>query len=351
VTTAPLATTPAAATPDATTVLRTEGLTKSYGGRPPALTDVTLEVHPGVTGLLGPNGAGKSTLIQCVLGLLRDFRGKASVLGLDARADRLEIRRRVGYMPESDSLLPRMTGVTSVRYLGQLTGMPRRHALRRAHECLHYVGLTEALYRPGEEYSTGMRQRLKLAQALVHDPEVLFLDEPVSGMDPSGRDEFLRLIRSLAKDHGKHVVWSSHMLPDVQRVADGVLVLDRGRVRGSFRLEALHGASGRWRIEAEGDEAAFSAAVAAGGGRVEARSGGGADDEAAGPSLDGRPRFERVVAHPVPDAAPPILAAARAAGLRVRALEPLVERLEDVFHRLLGDAPSAGPTAPAGDAR
>jgi ABC-2 type transport system ATP-binding protein len=182
-------------------------LSKAYGRRPPALTDVTLEFGEGITGLLGPNGAGKSTLLQCVLGLLRDFHGDANVLGLDVRRDSLEIRRRVGYMPESDSMLPGLTAVGSVRYLGQLTGMTRRHALRRAHECLHYVGLTDALYRSGEEFSTGMRQRLKLAQALVHDPDILFLDEPVSGMDPQGREDFLTLVRRLANDHGKHVVW------------------------------------------------------------------------------------------------------------------------------------------------
>ena len=179
-------------------VVEVSGLSKSYRGKPFALRDVALEVGPGVTGLLGPNGAGKSTLIQCVLGLLRDFTGDVRVLGLDARRDRLEIRRRVGYMPEADALLPRMSAVTSTRYLGQLSGMPRTQALRRAHECLHYVGLTEALYRPAEDFSTGMRQRLKLAQALVHDPELLFLDEPVSGMDPAGREDFLRLNPLLA---------------------------------------------------------------------------------------------------------------------------------------------------------
>jgi len=321
-------------------VLSVEGLTKAYGRRPPALTEVSLEVREGVTGLLGPNGAGKSTLLQCVLGLLRDFSGTATVLGLDARRDRLAIRRRVGYMPEADSLLPLMSGVGSVRYLAQLTGMPRSQALRRAHECLHYVGLTDALYRQAEEFSTGMRQRLKLAQALVHDPELLLLDEPVSGMDPAGRDEFLALIRSLAKDHGKHVVWSSHMLPDVQRVADGVLVLDRGRLRGSFRLDDLHGATGRWHVEGEGDADAFDRALS------ERRIGVEPSEAVApGEGSDGLRRFVRV-AKLGPDGGPePLLAASLAAGVRLRAVEPVVEKLDDVFHRLLGDhqgASSAG---------
>ncbi len=342
-------------------VVVVDRLTKAYGSRPPALTEVNLEFHEGVTGLLGPNGAGKSTLLQCVLGLLRDFHGTATVLGLDARRDRLAIRRRVGYMPESDSLLPRMSGVTSVRYLGQLTGMSRRHALRRAHECLHYVGLTEALYRAGEEFSTGMRQRLKLAQALVHDPALLFLDEPVSGMDPAGRDEFLKLIRSLAKDHGKHVIWSSHMLPDVQKVADGVLVLDKGRVRGSFRLEDLAGATGRFRLEGEGDAAAFDRAakelrlrIEEGSGGSPGGGGGGGGEASDGLDAEGRPRFLRIVdAGPV-DGAARLLAAARASGARLRSVSPVVERLEDVFHRLLGigGAPAAAPPGPGpSDAR
>jgi ABC-2 type transport system ATP-binding protein len=222
-----------------------------------------------------------------------------------------------------------MTGVTSARYLAELTGMSRRHALRRAHECLHYAGLSEALYRPCEEYSTGMRQRLKLAQALVHDPEVLFLDEPVSGMDPAGRDEFLGLIRSLARDHRKHVVWSSHMLPDVQKVADAVLVLDRGRLRGSFRLEDLAGATDRLRVEGTGDVEGFDRELGRRGLTAEAVPvASGLPETEAG-------RFVRVVRGVVggPGA---VLAAALAADVAVRSLSPVVERLEDVFDRLIG---------------
>jgi ABC-2 type transport system ATP-binding protein len=320
-------------------VVVVEHLTKRYGKRPPALTDVSLEVREGVTGLLGPNGAGKSTLIQCVLGLLRDFTGDAKILGLDARRDRLAIRRRAGYMPEADSVLPRMTAVTSCRYLGELTGMSRSEALRRAHECLHYVGLTEALYRPGEEFSTGMRQRLKLAQALVHDPEILFLDEPVSGMDPAGREDFLRLVRGLAKDHGKHVVWSSHMLPDVQRVADQVLVLDQGRLRGSFRLEDLHAATGRWDVEGEGDAAAFDAALAARGVPIEAAV------EATGAEPAGEARFRRIARIQPPEGPERVFAAAHETRTTLRTVTPRNESLGDVFHRLLGEA--APPARPA----
>ena len=321
-------------------VVTVGSLTKAYGRRPPALVDVSLEFREGVTGLLGPNGAGKSTLLQCVLGLLRDFSGTATVLGLDARRDRLEIRRRVGYMPEADALLPRMSGVAACRFLAQLSGLDRREALRRAHECLHYVGLTEHLYKSGEDYSTGMRQRLKLAQALVHDPDVLFLDEPVSGMDPQGREDFLALVRGLAKDHGKHVVWSSHMLPDVQRVADGILVLQAGHVRGAFRLEDLHGATGRFDVEGEGDAAPFLDALARRGVRVEPEdvSRGGGDPTSF--------RFRRVVA-PGDGRPGVVLEAAHASTTTLRSITPVVERLEDVFHRLLdgGGGPSVRPDA------
>jgi len=330
-------------------IVRVDRLTKAYGPRPPALTDVTLEVSEGITGLLGPNGAGKSTLLQCVLGLLRDFHGDATILNLDARRDRLAIRRRVGYMPESDSLLPNMSAVTSVRYLGQLNGMTRRHALRRAHECLHYVGLTEALYRTAEEFSTGMRQRLKLAQALVHDPDVLFLDEPVSGMDPKGAEDFVALVRGLANDHAKHVVWSSHMLPVVQRVARQVLILDKGRLKGSFRMEDLHAATGRFDVEADGDEAALRRVIAARGFETFDTAGAG-EGEAERLSEDGRPRFRCVVRVGAPDPVSALLAAVRDSGVRVRRVAPVTESLEDVFHRLLAgrSAPDAGPAARPG---
>ncbi|MBL9087787.1 MAG: ABC transporter ATP-binding protein [Planctomycetia bacterium] len=331
-------------------IVTVTNLTKAYGRRPPALVDVSLEFREGVTGLLGPNGAGKSTLLQCVLGLLRDFSGRATVLGLDARRQRLDIRRRVGYMPEADALLPRMSGVASCRFLAQLSGLSRREALRRAHECLHYVGLTEHLYKSAEEYSTGMRQRLKLAQAIVHDPDVLFLDEPVSGMDPQGREDFLALVRGLAKEHGKHVIWSSHMLPDVQRVADGILVLQGGHVRGSFRLEDLEGATGRFDVEGEGHAMPFLDALATRGVRVE-------PEDATPGALDPTSlRFRRIVQPPGGDAGP-VFEAAHATATILRAVTPVVERLEDVFHRLIDGGrmqrpetltlPAAGPGAEA----
>jgi ABC-2 type transport system ATP-binding protein len=315
-------------------IVEIRGLTKSYGRRPPALRDVTLEIGEGVTGLLGPNGAGKSTMIQCVLGLLRGWSGDVKVLGLDARRQRFAIRRRVGFMPETDTYLPSMTGIRAVRYLGQLTGLPYRDALRRAHEVLFHVGLGEAVYRDVLEYSTGMRQRFKLAQAIVHDPEIVFLDEPLSGLDPAGRDEVLDLIRDLARTHGKHVLWSSHILPEVQKVADAVVVLDQGRTRGTLRLDDLRAArTGDLDVEIEGDAEAFRAAMDVRGATVQPRPAEAATLEAPG-SLVGRTAWVVRLGDGAPSAG--VLVAAREAGVRVRRLAPLGETLEQAFLRLLG---------------
>ena len=318
-------------------------LTKAYGDRPPALRDVTLEIPEGVTGLLGPNGAGKSTLLQCILGLLPDFQGEATVLGLDARRDRRAIRRQVGFMPETDALIPGMTGIQAVRYLGQLTGMSRNEALRRAHEVLYHVGLGEAVYRKVLEYSTGMRQRFKLATALVHDPQLVFLDEPLSGMDPQGRRELLDLIGDLARTHGKHVVWSSHILPDVEKVADTVIVLHEGRFRGTFALEQLQQRRELMRVEIEGDAEPFTADLAALHVTLAATAEAG--------SGIGGPRQAFVATLPAAVRPGVVLEAAARTGVRVRQLAPMAEDLEEVFMRLLGTAPDAAPAAPSEEPR
>ncbi len=309
------------------TIVDVRNLTKSYGGRPPALRDVTLSIPEGVTGLLGPNGAGKSTLLQCVLGLLRGFSGEVTVLGVDARRHPRQARRRVGFMPETDAWLPAMSGVRAVAYLGRLGGLPGAEALRRAHDVLHHVGLGEAVYREVVEYSTGMRQRFKLAQALVHDPDLLFLDEPTSGLDPAGRDEMLGLIADLARHHGKHVVWSSHVLPEIQRSADQVVVLQAGQFRGLFRLEDLAPREGAFQVEAEGAADALLTALAGAGFTL---------TEAA--AREGSTRRAFVAQAPAAEAATApqrILAAAAACEARVRRIEPVVEDLESVFLRLL----------------
>src|SRR5207253_9493820 len=183
-----------------------------------ALQDVTVRLAPGRIGLLGPNGAGKSTLLKILLGLLPPSSGTGRFLGLDLGRSGIELRRAVGYMPEADALVHGLRGSEYVALAGELYGMPPREALRRAHEVLTYLGLEDARYRRLEEYSTGMKQRLKLAQALVHDPPVLLLDEPTSGLDPAGRDAMLNLLLMLAREHGKSVLLSTHLLGDVERV-------------------------------------------------------------------------------------------------------------------------------------
>jgi ABC-2 type transport system ATP-binding protein len=215
-------------------------ITKTYG-RITALQRLSVAVPPGAVGLLGPNGAGKTTLIRTLLGLIRIDSGEGEVLGLDLRKRRLDIRKAVGFVPEDECLFPGLPGVEFVAYAGELCGMSRTDALQRAHEMLNHVTLGEARYRPVESYSTGMKQRLRLAAALVHDPRLLILDEPTNGMDPAGRQEMLELTRDLA--HGKDIslLFSSHLLPDVEFVCDHVVVLGRGRLLAQGLIQELKG--------------------------------------------------------------------------------------------------------------
>src|SRR6266700_443978 len=224
--------------PEIAPVVTLESVTVTYG-RNAALRDVTSAFAAGAVGLLGPNGAGKSTMLKSLLGFILPERGRLRVLGLDVASSPLEIRARVGYMPESDSHIPGMNAVSFVGYCGELAGLPRVDAMQRAHEVLFYVGLGEARYRNVETYSTGMKQRIKLAQALVHDPDLLFLDEPTNGMDPKGRDEMLELIRDLGRNKGVNVIVSSHLLPDVEDTCEHVIVMDKGRVVAAGPIAAL----------------------------------------------------------------------------------------------------------------
>src|SRR5688572_3763183 len=213
-------------------VVELERVTVTYG-RQAALRDVTVAFPAGAVGLLGRNGAGKSTLLKALLGFVHPDTGVMRVLGLNARRSTLAIRARLGYMPENDAQIPGMNAVTFVAYCAELSGLPRADAMQRAHEVLYYVGLGEARYRNLETYSTGMKQRIKLAQALVHDPDLLFLDEPTNGMDPRGREEMLELIRDLSHNKGMDVIVSSHLLPDVEYTCDFVVVLDKGAIAAS----------------------------------------------------------------------------------------------------------------------
>src|SRR5512141_141129 len=244
-------------------VVSLENVTVQYG-RNAALRGVTTTFAAGAVGLLGPNGAGKSTMIKALLGFVIPTTGQMRVLGLDVARSPLEIRARVGYMPENDAHIPGMNAVSFVGYCGELAGLPRTDAMQRAHEVLFYVGLGEARYRNVETYSTGMKQRIKLAPALVHDPDLLFLDEPTNGMDPKGRDEMLELVRDLAHNKGVNVIVSSHLLPDVEYTCDAVVVMDKGRVATQGPIAALKGPGGRvFEVRVKGDAESFVAALQA----------------------------------------------------------------------------------------
>ncbi len=210
-------------------VIQTEGLTKRFGPQR-ALDAVSVAIPPGPIGLLGPNGAGKSTFMKCLLQLMPSTSGKAQVLGMEVGRVGREIRTRVGYTPEQDCHIPGMLGCEYVAYCAQLSGLPYQAARQRAHEMLDFVGMGQERYRKIDTYSTGMRQRLKLAQAIVHDPEIIFLDEPTNGLDPNGREQILDLIRSLWLEHGISVVLSSHLLNDVQRICDQIVIIALGKV-------------------------------------------------------------------------------------------------------------------------
>src|SRR5205809_2885944 len=225
-------------------VVTLENVSVAYG-KHLALREVTASFPAGAVGLLGPNGAGKSTMIKALLGFVTPETGGMRVLGLDVAESPLGIRARIGYMPESDAHIPGMNAVSFVAYCGELAGLPRVDAMQRAHEVLFYVGLGEARYRNVETYSTGMKQRIKLAQALVHDPDLLFLDEPTNGMDPKGRDEMLELVRDLAARKGMTLILSSHLLPDVEFACDHVVVMDKGSVAAAGPITALKQPRGR----------------------------------------------------------------------------------------------------------
>jgi ABC-2 type transport system ATP-binding protein len=292
-------------------------------GRNRALNGVTASFSPGAVGLLGPNGAGKSTMIKALLGFIIPKQGQMRVLGLDVATSPVEIRARIGYMPENDAHIPGLTAVQFVTYCGQLSGLPAADATQRAHEVLYYVGLGEARYRNVETYSTGMKQRIKLAQALVHDPDLLFLDEPTNGMDPKGRDEMLELGRDLSRNKGINLILSSHLLPDVEYTCDEVVVMDKGRIAAAGPIEALKQPRGRvyeLRVKTQGDMDAFFERLTSAG--LECHS---TDDDVV-----------RVFV-PGDGGARQLFALAAAEGVQVRHLRPSVATLEDVFAHAVGE--------------
>ena len=233
-----------------------------FFGTTAALDNLSLEVQGGAVGLLGPNGAGKSTLLKTLLGFVKPNQGTAAVFGLDVESQPLAIRRQVGYMPEDECLIPGMTAVQLVSYAGELCGMPRRDALQRSHEVLYYVGLGEERYRMVGEYSTGMKQRVKLAQALIHDPKLLLLDEPTNGMDTNGREEMLELVKDIATDKGINVILSSHLLPDVEFACEEIIALSHGSVVVHGQIAALKKNKGQaFDLKIVGDTDTYIAAL------------------------------------------------------------------------------------------
>jgi ABC-2 type transport system ATP-binding protein len=304
-------------------VVQLDEVTVVYG-RNQALKNVSARFARGAVGLLGPNGAGKSTMLKALLGFVKPDVGRMSVLGMDVASRPLDIRARIGYMPESDAHIPGMNAVSFVAYCGQLAGLPAVDAMQRAHEVLYYVGLGEARYRNIETYSTGMKQRIKLAQALVHDPDLLFLDEPTNGMDPKGRDEMLDLVRDLGHNKNVALILSSHLLPDVEYTCDHVIVMDKGQVAAQGPIAELKGPAGRvFELRIKGNVPAF----------IEVLRGAGMECHATDEDVmrvfvpadrgggDQRAIFGLAAAHAV----------------QVRHLRPSVPTLEDVFAKAVGE--------------
>jgi ABC-2 type transport system ATP-binding protein len=316
---------------EAPALIELDRLSRRYGVHE-ALRDVTVRLAPGRIGLLGPNGAGKSTLLKILLGLLPPSSGAGRLLGLDVARAGVELRRAVGYMPEADALVPGLRGAEYVALAGELYGMPKREAQRRAHEVLTYLDLEDARYRRLEEYSTGMKQRLKLAQALVHDPPVLLLDEPTSGLDPAGREAMLRLLLALARDHGKSVLLSTHLLGDVERVCETVLILHHGRVLLQGPVDRVRARrQDRYRLLVQGDLGAFRDELRLEGVRV----------------LHENERGEMRVATPPGWATRAFFSAADRRNVVLRGLQPDDEDLDELFHRVLAGS-SAEPATEDG---
>lgn len=302
-------------------LLRTDSVTKRFD-QVEALSNLTVALAPGTVGLVGPNGSGKTTLLRLLMGLLPPSAGTLSVLGHDPQREPLLVRERVGYMPEHDCLMPDLSAVGFVSHMARVSGLPREVAISRAHDVLDFVGLKEERYRKIREYSVGMRQRVKLAQAIVHDPPLCFLDEPTSGLDPQGREEMLHLLAVLAGLGGHSFVISTHLLPDTEGLVDQVLLLNAGRLLAAGPVkDLLSQGDVRTVVRIKGDLPAFVSALAARGitARVE-----GPELTVHLPSENTRPVFE----------------AAQATHSQVRYLGPSVRTVEDLFLTLV-DAPTS----------
>jgi ABC-2 type transport system ATP-binding protein len=243
-------------------LVRTSALTKRYA-RVTALDSLDLELEPGVIGLVGANGAGKTTLIKILVGLLAPGQGSAEVMGLDVMTRGPELRQFIGYMPEHDCLPTDVSATEFVAHMAQMSGLPRAAARERTAETLRHVGLFEERYREMRGYSTGMKQRVKLAQALVHDPRLVFLDEPTNGLDPDGREDMLRLVRRIGTEFGIAIILSSHLLSEIERVCDHLVEIEGGRLVRSSPMTALTAPTRVLQIEVDGDRDRFAERLAA----------------------------------------------------------------------------------------
>ena len=304
-------------------LITTRALTKRYGSSITALDGLTLDVEPGIIGLVGANGAGKSTLIKILLGLLAPTDGEASVLGLDVRREGSKIRSLVGYMPEHDCLPPDLSATEFVTHMARMSGLPRAAARERTADVLRHVGLYEERYRPISGYSTGMKQRVKLAQALVHDPRLLLLDEPTNGLDPSGRDEMLELVHRTGTEFGIATIVASHLLGEIERVCTFLLAIDNGRLLRAAPLASFTERTGTLIVEVEEGAQALAARLT---------------DAGAQSEVDGR-----TVLVDLPDERPYDLLrdAVAEMGLSLIRIEQRRGRLEDLFRDAPGETDAA----------
>ena len=292
-----------------------------------ALNDVTLDIKPGITGLLGPNGAGKSTLIKTILGLVNVSSGSGTVLGLELGRQGRLIRDRIGYMPEDDCYIAGMTGIEVVQFSASLAGLPMIEGLRRSHEILDFCGMKQERYRTVETFSTGMRQKIKFAASIVHDPDFLIFDEPTSGLDPEERESLLNRILILARDANKSVLLSTHILPDVQSICDHALILASGRVRLSESLQTLNAQTEPTvSVQVIGDPTNFEAELD--------RMGMSSERHA-----DGSLRISNATA----DFTASIWKASHTSNTTVQSITPAKNDLESIFVETVAEAENANP--------
>jgi len=284
-----------------------------------AVHKMTANFPTGATGLLGVNGAGKSSLIKGLLGLVKISYGSASILGHNVSTEQRSIRQLIGYMPEDDCIIPGLTGLGMVQYAGELCGMSKEDARERAHEVLFLVGLGEARYRKVEAYSSGMRQRIKLAQSLVHDPKLLFLDEPTSGMDPKGRQEMLDLIKTITNSVNISIVLASHILSDVERTCDRIVIIHRGALAREGDMQGIKGKySGSFTVRIDGDKEEFIKIL---------------EEKKCEISSSGKNLLD--VTLPDREDTDLILRAAHQSEVKLRKMVPSIQSLEDVFVKLI----------------